>query len=609
MLALLGRVLPRWRPASMAFHAVLVTAAYLLAFLFRFEFSLRVQEWDWLLRTLPVLLFSRVIVFAWFGLYEGVWKYVSMRDILAILKAATVSSLIFSAGVLIFFGHGFPRSILVLDWVMCLALVGGVRLASRAFRESGRKNVQAGARRALIIGAGDAGEALLREFGRNVGLNYEIVGFVDDDPRKKGKRIHGIEVGGGVAQIPQLCHSKQAQEILVAIPSATQAQQLRILRFCRESGLPFKTVPALNELLLGRAAISQLQDFRTEDLLGRQEVRLDLDQIRKELRGRRVLVTGAAGSIGSELCRQLAAFEPEKLVLLDRAESNLYFLSLELRQTYPLLKVYPVVGDILDQPQVEEVLRAYAPDVLYHAAAYKHVPLIEEHPLEGMQNNVFGTEAIAVAARAAKVKKFVFVSTDKAVRPVGIMGMTKRVAEGLLLCLHGETTMFVVVRFGNVLGSEGSVVPLFRWQIASGGPVTLTDPEATRYFMLLSEAAQLVLQAGAMGQGGEVFFLNMGEPVRILDLARNVIRLSGLEPERDIPIEIIGLRPGERLREELVLEQEEFLPSAHENVLVVRNIHFDAAAFRKDLDVLRRLVEARDRERAVEHLKIMATTY
>jgi FlaA1/EpsC-like NDP-sugar epimerase len=605
----LEHFVPSRRPVNVAVHVALVAAAYLLAFLLRFDFPLPAEQWNRFLQTLPLLLLARLAVFAWFHLYEGVWRYVSMRDILAILKAVTISSLIFLAGVLVFFGHGFPRSVFLLDWMLCLALVGGVRLAIRALRESSSKYRQASGRRALIVGAGDAGEMLIREIARNLALTYTVVGFADDDPRKQRRRIHGIKVVGTVDQLPQVCREKDVEEILIAIPSATREQRRRVVELCRTSGAPFKTVPAINELLQGKARIGQLQEVTPEDLLGREAVRLDLDRLRKELQGKRILVTGAGGSIGSELCRQLASFEPEMLLLFERAESALYFIDLELRRAYPSLKVVPIVGDILNGSRVEEVIRAYAPDLLYHAAAYKHVPLMEEHALEGIANNVFGTEAVAVAARQGGLRKFVLISTDKAVKPVGIMGMTKRVAEGLLQVYRDGPTTFVAVRFGNVLGSDGSVLPLFQWQIAQGGPVTVTDPEATRYFMLLSEAAQFVLQAGALGQGGEIFFLDMGEPVQILDLAQNLIRLAGLEPRKDIPIEVIGLRPGERLNEALVVDGEELLPTNHEKVFMVRNHPVDPAAFQRDLGALRRLVAIRDREGAVVQLRAMAARY
>lgn len=597
------------RAAIFLVHVVLMTAAYLLAFLLRFEFGLPSRAWNLFLQTAPLLLLTRLAIFGWFHLYEGLWRYVSMRDILAILKAGTLSSLAFGGVVLMIFGNDFPRSVLVLDWILCLALVGGVRLGLRAFRESIGRGQQPLARRALIVGAGDAGEMLIREIHRNSALAYDVVGIVDDDSRKQGRRIHGTEIVGTVDQLPQLSRSREIQEILIAIPSATREQERRILNYCRESGVTFRAVPALNDLLWGKTGIGQLREVRTEELLGRDAVQMDLGRLRGELQGKRILVTGAGGSIGAELCRQLATFEPEMLLLFDRAESSLYFIDLEIRRAHPSVKVVPIVGDILDRQQVEEVIQAYAPALLYHAAAYKHVPLMEEHPIRAIQNNVFGTEVVVAAARQGGVKKFVLISTDKAVKPVSIMGMTKRVAEDLLQIYNGGSTSFVAVRFGNVLGSDGSVLPLFKWQIATGGPVTVTDPDATRYFMLLSEAAQLVIQAGAMGQCGEVFFLDMGEPIRILDLTQNLIRLSGLEPGRDISLELIGLRPGERLREELVREKEDLIASEHKNIFMVKNHHFGKEGFRQDIEALRRLVAARDRDGAVLQLKAMAVRY
>jgi len=608
-LAVVEGLLPYRRSLILVTHVLLVAFAYFLAFLLRFEFSVPADGWEIFFTTLPVLVLIRASVFAWFHLYGGLWRYVSMYDIRGILKAVTLSSLLFVVVALGIFADGFPRSVLVLDWVLCLALVGGVRLGIRALRESAGRQSPASGKRALVVGGGDAGEILMREMGRNPTLNYEVVGFVDDDPRKQQRRIHGIEVVGTVDQLSALSQSHKVQEILIAVPSATGEQNRRIFQYCRESGIPFKTVPALPDLLRGAAKIGQLREVKPEDLLGRDAVQMDLGRLRAELQGKRILVTGAGGSIGAELCRQLAAFEPEMLLLFDRAESSLYFIDLEIRRAHPSLKVVPIVGDILDRQQVEEVIQTYAPAFLYHAAAYKHVPLMEEHPLRAIQNNVFGTEVVAAAARLGGVKKFVLISTDKAVQPVSIMGMTKRVAEDLLQTYNGGSTSFVAVRFGNVLGSDGSVLPLFKWQIAAGGPITVTDPDATRYFMLLSEAAQLVIQAGAMGQCGEVFFLDMGAPIRILDMTQNLIRLSGLEPDRDISLELIGLRPGERLREELVREKEELITSEHKNIFMVKNHHFAVEAFRQDIEVLRRLVAARDREGAVTQIKAMASRY
>ena len=608
-MSFVDRVLPWRRPIIVLAHAVLVTLAYWLAFVLSFDFRLSPDEWAAWSRTLPLVLVARLVVFQWFHLYGGLWRYVSMRDIVVILKAGTVSSLMLSAGILAAYGRAFPVVVLILDWLLCLALVGGVRLTLRVFRESLQRGRNGDGRRAIIVGAGDAGEILLRELGRTSALEYEIMGFVDDDPAKQHMRIHDVEVIGTIDQLDTLTRSLHAQEILIAIPSGTREQKQRIVQRCRESGVTFKTVPGLSELFAGRARIGQLQEVRPEDMLGRVAVRLDVDGLRQELHGKRILVTGAAGSIGSELCRQLVGFEPEMLIMLDRAESGLYFTELELKRASRSVKIVPVVGDIGDRRKMEETIEVHAPDILFHAAAYKHVPLMEAHPLEAIQNNIFGTETVALSARKGGLKKVVLISTDKAVRPVGIMGMTKRVAENLIGGLNGGATKFVAVRFGNVLGSDGSVLPLFQWQIAHGGPVTVTDPEASRYFMLLSEAAQLVLQAGAMGKGGEGFFLDMGEPVRILDLAHNLVRLSGFEPGTDIAIEMTGLRPGERLTEELVMEGEALSPTAHEKVFTVRPGSFSGPAFQEDLEALRRLVTERDQKGAVARLKAMAESY
>jgi len=590
-------------------HIVLVSLSYFLAFLLRFDFRLPREQWMLFLWTLPLVVGVRIGVFAGFHMHKGLWRYVSMPDVIGILKGVTLSSLIFVTGILVFFGHGFPRSIFVLDWVLCLGLVAGVRFAIRAFRELTVVQRRLRVKRALIVGAGDAAEMLIRDLGKNITLDYEVVGFVDDDAQKQRTEIHGIEVLGTIDQLARLCQDKGINEVLIAIPSATPEQRRRIIELCRASSVPFKTVPGINELFQGRARISQLQEVTPDDLLSREAVRLDVAKLRQEVQAKRILVTGAAGSIGSELCRQLAALEPEILLLFDRAESGLYFIHMELKCARPLLNVVPIVGDILDSRTVQEVIRNYAPDLLYHAAAYKHVPLMEAHPLDAIQNNVFGTETVASAAREGNAKKFIFISTDKAVKPVGVMGMTKRVAEVLLQALNGGPTTFVIVRFGNVLGSDGSVLPLFKWQIAQGGPVTVTDAEASRYFMLLSEAAQLVLQAGAMGKGGEVFFLDMGEPVRILDLAHNLVRLSGLDPQKDIQIELTGLRPGERLSEELVTEAEDLYPTEHEKVWMAHKPHLDGNQFQQDLETLRGLVARRDQEAAVEQLKFMAARY
>ena len=609
-MAPLGQRLPRvsLRVRSVVIHFGLVTVAYLGAFLLRFDFDVTEPAFARLLQTLPLLIVMRLLVFARFQLFRGMWLYVGMRDFTAIVQAVSLSSVLFAAVVITMLGRPFPNSILVIDWVLCVAVLAGTRYLSRAFHER-HARVRRGGRRALIVGAGNAGESLLRDIQRSRTLGYDVRGFIDDDPRKQRARVHGIEVLGTVDDLQAVCRANGIEELLIAIPSAHSDDATRVIQRCRAIGLPFKSVPALADLLQGTARISQLRPVEPEQLLGRDAVRLDVERLEDELRGKRVLVTGAGGSIGSELSRQLTRFEPAAILLLDRAESNLYAIELELRRLHPALDIVTVVADIMDRPLLTEAFGSFRPDVVYHAAAYKHVPLMEAQPLEAITNNIFGTERVISAALACAAKKLVLISTDKAVSAVGIMGMTKRIAEAVVEAHNGGGAVLVAVRFGNVLGSDGSVFPLFRRQIAEGGPVTLTDPEVTRYFMLLSEAAQLVLQAGAIGKGGEIFFLDMGDPIRIADMARTMIALSGLEPDRDIEIRVTGLRPGERLNESLVNEGEELFSTQHEKVFMVHRPPFDAEDFLEDLDELRRLTRARECAAAVKQLKIMVARY
>lgn len=594
-------------------HAVLVALAYSLAFLARFDFDVPEGHWATFLITLPVLMASRLLVFDRFHLYQGMWRYVSLRDLQSIVSAVSLSTLVFAAAIMGLFsyadlGRGFPRSVFLLDWILCTGLVAGIRIGIREIREL-RQGAGAEGRRILIVGAGDAGQALLRYLNESPYFDYQVVGLIDDDPHKRGVRVHGVKVLGTSEEMTSLVSGSRADEVIVAVPSVVGERRRQILKRCLEAEVPVKTVPSHEDLENGQARIGQLQAVDPQDLLPRQEVKVDIDRLLSEVSGRRVMVTGAAGSIGSELCRQVASLEPELLVLYEQAESPLYFVQIDLMERFRHLKTVPVVGDILDRPKVAEVMRDYAPEVVFHAAAYKHVPLMESQPLEAIQNNVFGTESIATAAIDAGVRKFVNISTDKAVRPFGVMGKTKRVAEDLLISLQGKGTTFVSVRFGNVLGSAGSVVPLFQKQIAQGGPVTVTDPEATRYFMVISEAAQLVLQAGAMAKGGEVFFLDMGEPMPVGKLAENLVRLAGMTPGRDVEIQSVGLRPGERLNEELVRETEELMRSEHDKVFFAKCPEYDTGAFAADYEVLKGAVEARDATLAVAQLSQMAARF
>ena len=590
---------------------MLVAAAYTLAYVLRFDFSIPKEQFDRLIYSLPLVTAMTLLVFERSGLLRGMWRYVSMSDATRIAKAKAVASFLSLAALYALTGYGIPRSIFVLDWVFCVALLVGARALDRALYESraSQEQQQAAALgaggRALIVGAGNGAEALLREIKRNRALNHDVIGLVDDKPGHQGRSIHGVPVMGNIEQLPDLCRSHEIDKILIAIPSATPAQRGRILERCRASRVPVKSMPTVKDLLEGNASVGELQEVRAEDILGRAPVHVDPEVLRGELSGKRILVTGAGGSIGAELCRQLALFEPELIVLYDRAESNLQFIELELRRGNPNLEIELVVGDITDRAKLEGLFARYRPELVYHAAAYKHVHLMEKQPLDAIINNIFGTETVARTALLGGVEKFVLVSTDKAVRPVGVMGRTKRIAEDLLVAMDEGATKFVSVRFGNVLGSDGSVLPLFQRQIARREPVTLTDPEATRYFMLLAEAAQLLLQAGAMGNGREVFFLEMGEPMRIVDLAEGLIRLSGLKPREDVPVVVTGLRPGERLDEELVREAEELMPSSHDKIKVVKNPGFEPALLWRGLEELRRCTAALDEQAALAQLKAM----
>lgn len=588
--------------ASVVAHLGIAALAYWLALLFVADFHIGAELTRTFGETIALLLALRAISLAALRVDEGLWRYTGMSDLTRLALATTLSSAVFAAIALPLWHPRLRPAAIVLDWLLATALMGAARMAVRWVHERSSGDAT---RRVLVVGAGDAGELLIREIHRNPGLDYDVAAIVDDDVRKIGRRLHAVQVAGSIDDVVSVVKSLLIEEILLAVPTANDEQRRRIVDRCRTAGVPVKTVPSIPEIVAGQG-IANLRAVEPEDLLERAQVRIDSVRVSDQLRGRRVMVTGAGGSIGSELCRQIAAFAPAELILLERAESPLYFTELELRRERPSLNVVPVVADITNARRIGEVFDTHPPDVVYHAAAYKHVPLMEEHPIEAIRNNVFGTEILAEASGRARVGTFVVISTDKAVQPVGVMGMTKRVAELVVRSRPPGGTTFVSVRFGNVLGSEGSVLPLFQWQLARGGPVTVTDPEATRYFMLISEAAQLVLQAGAMGKSGDVFFLDMGDPVRIIDLAENLVRLSGMRPGDDVAIETMGLRPGERLHEHLVGEAERFAPSEHERILMVRESEIDALRLREDLESLRRLVEAGDREGAVARLKAMS---
>jgi FlaA1/EpsC-like NDP-sugar epimerase len=552
----------------------LVTAAFVVAYLLRFEFDPKPADQARLVQALPVAVLAKAVALWWFGLFGNWWwRYAGIPDLVRISSAVTLAALATTAGTLATV-QGFPRSVFAVDWALSAVLFLGMTGGSRVVREWGRMGEWRSGRRVLILGAGEAGVRLLRELRANPQLGLRPLGFVDDDPFKRNGWVHGLRILGTRHDLRALVTRLRVEELVIAIPSAGRRRMLELLGACKATALPVRVVPATRDVLSRAASETPLRRVQIEDLLGRPPVRFDTAPVMRVLSGRTVLVTGAGGSIGSELARQIATCRPGRLVLLDRYENTLHYLACELAERCPDIPLSAVIADVSDRGRLARVFAAEKPDVVFHAAAQKHVPLMEAHPAEAVRVNVAGTRNLATLAQEAGVERFVFISTDKAIRPSSVMGCTKRVAELLLQALQARgTTRFAMVRFGNVLGSEGSVVPLFARQIARGGPVTVTHPDAVRYFMLIPEAAHLVLHAGILGEGGELFLLEMGEPVRVLDLAIDMIRLSGFRPYDDIDIRFTGLRPGEKLAEELRAHDENASSTEHPAIHVLKNGH------------------------------------
>lgn len=568
---------------------LLVAAALCLSFLLRFDFHVPPAQIAALREGLLVALILKPAVFAASGMYRNIWRYASVHDAFQIFKVVTVSSL--ATGFLIVFMDGpyaMPRSIYLLDWFLLLFLTCGSRLVWRIYRElriipSLRKGS-----RTFIIGAGEAGNLLLKEIRKQHNSPYNVIGFIDDAPDKRGLRLAGIRVLGGTRHLSALVRRHRVDEVIFAIPSADADLMRRIIASCERSKAKFKMLPGITAMIDGKVSVSQIKDVEIEDLLGRDPVVLDQTAIGNYLTGKRVLVTGAAGSIGSEICRQVARFRPAKLVLFDHAETPLFYIEKELTASYPELRIIPIVGDVRNMDRVETVFDEFCPEVVFHAAAYKHVAMMEYNPAEAVLNNVMGSRIVADAANKYRVQNFVMVSTDKAVNPTNVMGATKRSAEIYVqaLAARSKSTRFTTVRFGNVLGSNGSVIPIFKEQIRKGGPVTVTDKEVVRFFMTIPEASQLVLQAGCIGKGGEIFVLDMGEPVRILTLAEELIRLSGFIPYQEIDVVFTGLKPGEKLYEELLISGEGVRPTSHKKIRVMAPVETDLKRVTEELEAL-----------------------
>jgi FlaA1/EpsC-like NDP-sugar epimerase len=580
------------------------------AFLLRFDFGLPSTYLRHLAYALPIWIVVKSVVFRVAGLDRGWWRYVSVTDLLRIVVGNFAGSVLSCIAILFIAPAGFPRSVYLLDLMICFLGTSGVRMIVRMMAEAASHGSSgAPEKNTLIYGAGEAGVTLLREIQRNPKLLYRVRGFLDDRPDKKGVHILGVSVLGGGDEVALLVTKHKIDIILIAIPSASGTEMTRILEHCHAGGVECKTVPGLGDVIEARGLAGQIRDVAVEDLLGRNPVRLEENQIRGTLEGKVVLVTGAAGSIGSELCRQIARFHPAGIVGFEIAESPLFEIDREMRQAFPRTPFYPEIGSIQNRSRLDEVLRQYRPSVIYHAAAYKHVPLMEAHIFEAIENNVFGTYNVAVAAAEHGVEDFVMISSDKAVRPTNVMGATKRIAELLLLALQNGRTKYAAVRFGNVLGSTGSVIPIFKKQIAAGGPVTVTHPDMRRFFMTIPEACQLVLQAAVLAEGGQICVLDMGKPVKIVDLATNLILLSGLKPDDDIKIEFTGMRPGEKLYEELSTLLEDTAPTAHEKIRIFIGNGMPEGDIEMWLLCLREACETRDAGRLVLALKEIVQDY
>ncbi len=590
-------------------HLGLFAASGVAAFSLRFDLHIPSSEIHPLWFALAVWLTIKSVVFRWLELDRGWWRFVSMDDLVRIAFGNFVGSLAGFIAIRFWGPPGFPRAVYLLDFFLCFLATCGIRAGVRILREGREAARGPNEKRTFIYGAGSAGVILLREIRNNPKLPYRAVGFIDDRPDKQGLRISGVPVRGSGDEIKTLVQRYSVQTILIAIPSATGTEMTRILRLSHAAGTECKTIPGLDEVIRGNGLANQIREVSVEDLLGRTPVQLEENQIRGGLANKVVLVTGAAGSIGSELCRQIARFHPAGIVGFDAAESPLFEIDREMRGKFPKIPFHAEIGSIQNRTRLHEVFGKHRPSVVYHAAAYKHVPMMEAHVFEAITNNVFGTYNVAIAAKRYGVDDFVMISSDKAVRPTNVMGATKRIAELLLLGLQNGGTKFVAVRFGNVLGSNGSVIPIFKRQIAAGGPVTVTHPEMRRFFMTIPEACQLVLQAAAIAKGGQICVLDMGEPVKIVDLARNLILLSGLRPDEDIEIEFTGMRPGEKLYEELSTLLEDTVPTAHEKIRIFMGNGMPESDIQSWLVSLHEICKARDTARLVVALKEIVLDY
>lgn len=603
--------------------AAFFALAIVIAYGFRFEFSLspeRVQQIKSLIIWIVPLKF---ILFLVSGLYRGMWRYTGIHDFWLLARTTVLSTLLIIS-VILYMNRfeGYSRAVFILDGFLTFLFAGGVRILIRTYYASyanamnfPRFGEKINLKKILIIGAGDAGEKILREIKENYLLDYEVVGFIDDDPAKQGRSIHGVRVLGNIQSVDKIVGKKDVQEMLIAIPSASGDQLRKIVEGCRKCNVSHKVLPGIGELIDGKVSVKMLRDVNYEDLLGREPVKLDITGISRYLDGKTILITGCGGSIGSEICRQIIRFHPRQLVLLDASELNLFNIQMEMENAKSLCACQAILGSVQDERLMEDLFGRYQPQVVFHAAAYKHVPMQEKNPWEAVFNNIIGSRVVLDVAIRHRAECCVLVSTDKAVRPANVMGASKRIAELILQSRQSDSTRLMAVRFGNVVGSSGSVIPVFRRQIEQGGPVTVTHPDVSRYFMTIPEASQLILQAAAMGKGGEIFVLKMGTPVKIADMARDLIRLSGKEPGVDIDIVYTGLRDGEKLHEELITGDEDVVPTEHEKIMVLRSGSNGSATARsgsqlhEDIEALLRYASKHDAEKIKIKLQEMIPEY
>ena len=594
---------------------ILITLSVYLAFLLRFDGKIPSQYFEGTLgATIILALIACLPVFYFSRLYSFSWSYVSTKELVSLANAVTLSFLLLGASLFILrdqsIFQGFPRSILIISYFLVFIFSGGIRFAKRVYLQSFKKGTE-GRTRTLIVGAGDVGEQILRNILTSKDTPYLPIGFVDDSPAKKGVAIHGLEVLGKIEDIPKIADKREIEELIIALPTAGSDAIKRAVESGREAGLKkIKTIPSMIEIISGEVSLGNLREVQVEDLLGREPIEIKTKAIGAFIKEKIVLITGAAGSVGSELSRQIAKFKPSLLLLLDQDETGIFNILKELENKFPYLRTKSLIVDITDEKKINKIFNEIKPNIVFHAAAYKHVPLMETHFDEAVKNNVSGTKIIAEAALKNNTEKFIFISTDKAVNPTSVMGATKRVGEMICQNLNQKNqTKFISVRFGNVLDSRGSVIPIFRDQIRRGGPVEVTHPEMKRYFMVISEACLLVMQAAQMGQGGEVFVLNMGKPIKITDLAERMIQLSGLIPGKDIQIVYTGLRPGEKLYEELLTDKEVSLPTHHPKIRIARVEMFDHKMLLDRIDLLIRNVYLLSNQDVIDLFKELVPEY